>query len=109
MSATSPGGPPGTAPVGIAVVGCGTNSDEYLRNLTSFPDLNVLFCADLDLARAKDQAARYGVNASGTLAQALEDPGVELVVNLTLPVAHADVAADAVAAGEHVWNEKALT
>jgi len=99
----------GSGPLGIAVVGCGTISDEYLRNLTSFPDLNVLFCADLDLARAKDQAAKYGVGASGTLAQALEEPGVELVVNLTLPVAHADVAADAVAAGKHVWNEKPLT
>ena len=48
-------------PVGVAVVGCGTISDEYLRNLTSFPDLRVLFCADLDLERAKAQAARYGV------------------------------------------------
>ena len=35
-------------PVGVAVVGCGTISNEYLRNLTSFPDLRVLFCADLD-------------------------------------------------------------
>ena len=109
MSGTEPAVPTGTAPVGIAVVGCGTISDEYLRNLTSFPDLDVLFCADLDLTRAKDQAAKYGVGASGTLAQALEYPGVELVVNLTLPAAHAEVASAAVAAGLHVWNEKPLT
>ncbi len=44
-------------PLGVAVVGCGTISDEYLRNLTAFPDLRVLFCADLDLERAKAQAA----------------------------------------------------
>jgi len=50
-----------SAPAGVAVVGCGTISDEYLRNLTSFPDLQVLICADLDLERAKAQAARYGV------------------------------------------------
>ena len=96
-------------PLGVAVVGCGTISDEYLRNLTSFPDLNVLFCADLDLARAKDQAARYEVGGSGTLVQALEYPGVELVVNLTLPVTHAEVASAAITAGKHVWNEKPLT
>ena len=53
-------------PVGVAVVGCGTISDEYLRNLTSFPDLRVLFCADIDLERAKSQAARYGVPEPGT-------------------------------------------
>jgi predicted dehydrogenase len=91
------------------VVGCGTVSEEYLPNLTSFPDLNVLFCADLDLARAEDQAAKYGIGACGSLAQALEHPGVELVVNLTLPVAHAEVASAAIAAGKHVWNEKPLT
>lgn len=96
-------------PVGLAVVGCGTISDEYLRNLTSFPDVRVLFCADLDLRRAKGQAARYGVPGAGTVAEALEHPGVELVVNLTVPAAHAEVAAAAIAAGRHVWNEKPLT
>jgi predicted dehydrogenase len=98
-----------SGPLGVAVVGCGTVSDEYLPHMTSFPDLNVLFCADLDLPRAKDQAATYGVGACGTLEQALEYPGVELVVNLTLPVSHAEVAAAAISAGKHVWNEKPLT
>lgn len=99
----------GPAPLGVAVVGCGTISDEYLRNLTSFPDLQVLFCADIDLERAKGQAARYGIATAGTLPQALQHPGVELVVNLTVPAAHAEVAAAAIAAGKHVWNEKPLT
>ena len=75
----------------MAVVGCGTISDEYLRNLTSFPDLRVLFCADLDLERAKAQAARYGVPGVGSAAQAIAHPDVELVVNLTIPAAHAEV------------------
>ena len=57
-------------PVGVAVVGCGTISREYLRNLTSFPDLRVVFCADIDLERAKEQAVRYGVPEAGTVAQA---------------------------------------
>jgi predicted dehydrogenase len=98
-----------SGPLGVAVIGCGTVSHEYLPNLISFPDLNVLFCADLELDRAREQADRFGVGASGSLAQALEYPGVELVVNLTLPVSHAEVAAAAIAAGKHVWNEKPLT
>ncbi len=92
----------------MAVVGCGTISDEYLRNLTSFPDLRVLFCADLDLERAKAQAARYGVPGAGSAAQATAHPDVELVVNLTIPAAHAEVGLPAVAAGKSVWNEKPL-
>lgn len=95
-------------PVGVAVVGCGTISNEYLRNLTSFPDLRVLFCADLDIERAKAQADKYGVPAAGSTAQALDQPGVELVVNLTVPAAHTETATAAIAAGKSVWIEKPL-
>ena len=95
-------------PVGVAVAGCGTISNEYLRNLTSFPDLRVQFCADLDLERAKEQAAKYGVPEAGTAAQALRRPDVELVVNLTIPAAHAEVTSAALAAGKSVWTEKPL-
>jgi predicted dehydrogenase len=94
--------------VGVAVVGCGTISDEYLRNLTSFPDLRVLFCADLDIERAKTQAAKYGVPGAGAAAQAIEHPEVEIVVNLTIPAAHVEVSSAAVAAGKNVWVEKPL-
>ena len=45
-------------PIGVAVVGCGTISDEYLRNMTSFPDLNVVFCADMDVEPGQDQGGR---------------------------------------------------
>jgi predicted dehydrogenase len=96
-------------PFGVAVVGCGNISNQYLRNLTRFPDVKVLFCADIDASRAKSQAAAYGVPDSGTTEQALDHPDVELVVNLTVPAAHAEVANAAVAAGKHVWNEKPLT
>jgi predicted dehydrogenase len=98
----------GTGPVGVAIVGCGTISNEYLRNLTSFPDIRVLVCADLDLERAKAQADQYGVPASGGTAQALEHPDVEIVVNLTIPAAHVEVAGAALAAGKNVWLEKPL-
>jgi predicted dehydrogenase len=34
---------------------------------------------------------------------------VEIVVNLTIPAAHGEVASQVIAAGKHVWNEKPLT
>ncbi len=98
----------GAGPVGVAVVGCGTISQQYLDNLTSFPDLRVLFCADLDLERAKARAAEYGIGEAGTVAQALASPDVEIVVNLTIPAAHAEVISAALTAGKHVWTEKPL-
>ena len=102
-------GPAGASePFGVAVVGCGNISKQYLKNLATFPDVQVLFCADIDPGRAKAQAAAYGVPASGSPEQALEHPDVQLVVNLTIPAAHAEVASAAIAAGKHVWNEKPL-
>ncbi|MDP9867715.1 MULTISPECIES: Gfo/Idh/MocA family protein [Streptosporangium] len=95
-----------TGPVGVAVVGCGTISHQYLRNLTSFPDLRVVGCADLDVERARQVARQYGVPVAGAPAEVIAHPDVELVVNLTIPAAHAAVAAAAVAAGRHVYNEK---
>jgi predicted dehydrogenase len=95
-------------PVGVVVVGCGTISTEYLRNLTAFPDLRVLFCADLDIERAKARAAAFSVPGAGTTAEALAQPDAEIVVNLTVPAAHVAVSAAAVAAGKSVWVEKPL-
>jgi predicted dehydrogenase len=93
----------------IAVIGCGNISNQYLANLAKFPDVRVAIVADIDAGRAKSQAAAYDVPAWGSPAEALARPDVELVVNLTIPAAHADVSSAAIAAGKHVWSEKPLT
>jgi predicted dehydrogenase len=96
-------------PVGIGIIGAGNISSEYVENLAAFPDTNVLAIGDLvpEVARAK--AAEHGIAAAaGTPATVLGHPQVEIVVNLTIPAAHADVAEQALAAGRHVWNEKPL-
>ena len=92
--------------VGIAVIGCGNISDQYLGNLVRFPDVAVLACADLDRHRAANQASKYGVPHSGDLATVLAMPEVELIVNLTVPAVHASVALQAIRAGKHFYGEK---
>jgi len=39
----------------------------------------------------------------------LNHDGVQIVVNLTIPAAHAEVSSAILAAGKHVWTEKPLT
>ncbi|MBF4582594.1 Gfo/Idh/MocA family oxidoreductase [Curtobacterium sp. VKM Ac-2865] len=95
-----------TGPVGVGVIGAGVISDQYLGNLTVFPDVQVRCIADIDLERAAAQAEKWGVPASGTVAELLADDDIEIVVNLTIPAAHVEVALEAVAAGKHVWGEK---
>jgi predicted dehydrogenase len=96
-----------TAKVGI--IGCGNISGIYFENCRRFKNLEVVACADLDLERAKAQAEKYGVARVLTPEQLLADPEVEVVINLTIPSAHAAVALAAVEAGKHVYNEKPLT
>ena len=64
-------------PVGVGIVGAGVISGTYLENLTSFPDVRVLRVADLDTERAAARAAEYGVPASGTVAELLDDPDAD--------------------------------
>ena len=99
----------GSGPVGVGVIGAGTISHEYLANMMRFPDLDVRFVADRYPELAHRQADRFGVAASGTVEQALADDDVEIIVNLTIPSAHAEVASAALGAGKHVWNEKPIT
>ncbi len=95
-------------PVGVGVIGAGVISDAYLGNLTAFPDVRVLAVGDLDTDRAAAQAERHHVPRSGGVAAVLDDPDVEVVVNLTIPAAHVEVGLAALDAGKHVWTEKPL-
>lgn len=97
-----------SGPVGVGLIGAGNISDQYLTQLISYPDLAVCFVADLLPERARAQAAKYGVPAAGTVEELLARDDVEIAVNLTVPAAHAAVAAAALAAGKHVWTEKPL-
>ena len=96
------------SPAGVGVIGAGTISDTYLENLTSFADTEVLAIGDIAPEAAREKAAKYDVAAAGDVATVLDHPGVEFVVNLTIPAAHAEVATAVIRAGKHVWNEKPL-
>lgn len=97
-----------SGPVGVAVVGAGVISKQYLNNLTTFPDVVVHAVADIDTERAAAVAAEHGIAHHGDVATVLAMPEVELVVNLTVPAVHVDVDLTALAAGKHVYSEKPL-
>jgi len=98
----------GTHPVGVGLVGAGVISNQYLENLTAFPDVRVVIVGDIDTSRAEVQAAKYEIPEWGTGTAVLAHPDVEIVVNLTIPAAHAEVSSAALRAGKHVWSEKPL-
>ncbi len=95
-------------PVGVGLVGAGDVAGQYLDSLLSYPDVFVAGVADLDVERARRVAGARGIGFAGTVAGLLGRREVELVVNITVPAAHAEVAQAAIAAGRHVWGEKPL-
>lgn len=97
-----------TGRVGIGFIGAGMISEQYLENLTRFPDVEVVRIGDIDTARAAASAEKWGVRASGTGEEVLTDPDVEIVINLTLPATHVEVSTQALRAGKHVWSEKPI-
>ena len=94
--------------VGIGIVGCGSISDIYCQNCRAFEILDVRACADLIPERAKEKAAKYGIPKACSVKQLLADKDIEIVVNLTIPKAHGEVALAALEAGKSVYNEKPL-
>ena len=93
----------------IGIIGCGNISGIYLRADRVFEILDIVACADLIPERAKARAEEFEIPRACTTEQLLADPEIEIVVNLTNPDAHAEVAFQAVGAGKSVHNEKPLT
>jgi len=92
----------------IGIVGCGNISGIYLTNMPRFPHVEIVAVADLDEARAKAQAEKFGVPRALGVQELLADEEVDIVLNLTVPAAHGDVALAALRGGKSVYNEKPL-
>lgn len=95
-----------SGPVGVGIIGAGVISTQYLDNLTKAGDVAVRMIADLDVDRARARADEYEVAGAGTVDELLARDDIEIVLNLTIPAAHAPVATSCVEAGKHVWTEK---
>jgi len=90
----------------IGIIGVGNVSVQYLATLPGLPGVRVTAVADLDHERAR-QVATGGIRATSP-EELHEADDVDLVLNLTVPRAHAEVALRAIKAGKHVYNEKPL-
>ena len=96
-----------TERVVLGLIGCGNISDSYFNGAARSQRVRIKACADIRLEAAQAKAAQHGVLAL-TVEQLLADPEISIVINLTVPQAHAAVAQQVLAAGKHVYLEKPL-
>jgi len=94
-------------PIRIGVIGCGNIAQKaYFPQLLKFPGISLAACADLNADLARAQAAHFGIPRTLTPDALLADPDIDLVINLTIPQAHAAIDIAALENGKHVFSEK---
>jgi len=93
--------------VGIGIIGCGNISTSYLKAARHFPVLDIKAVADMRSAAAEKRGAEFGVPGM-RVDQLLKRDDIEIVINLTVPLAHTDVSLAVLNAGKHVHSEKPL-
>lgn len=94
--------------VRIGVIGCGAISGAYLGMAKNFPAVEMAAVADLEMDRARAKAKEFGIPRACSVEELLKDPSIQIVLNLTVPRAHAPVAMAALEAGMHTYCEKPL-
>jgi predicted dehydrogenase len=91
----------------VGIIGTGNIGPAYVKGCREFRNLEVVACADIDHERAVAFAQQYELKAL-TIQQLLDDPEIQIVINLTIPKVHADVSVAILEAGKHVHSEKPL-
>ncbi|HSK68454.1 MAG TPA: Gfo/Idh/MocA family oxidoreductase [Candidatus Limnocylindria bacterium] len=94
----------------VAFIGAGSISGIYLQNITQvFKGLEIAGVCDLIPERAEQAMAKYGLpHVYGDMFEAFNDPGVDIILNLTRPYQHYEVTRQALLHGKHVYTEKPL-
>lgn len=96
--------------VKIGVLGLGAISGIYLKNLTElFRETEIAGIYDLMPEKVAAAQSEYRIAKSySSMEEMLQDPEIEIILNLTRPCEHYDTTKAALLAGKHVYSEKPL-
>ncbi len=92
--------------VRIGVVGCGNISNQYFNHAKLYDFIEMAAVADLNNDVAKAKAAEHGITRVLSVDELMRDANIDIVLNLTIPVAHAEIALQAIENGKHTYSEK---
>ena len=91
----------------VGLIGCGHIAETYFRAHKYFNNFKIIKCADIIDSAAKKCASRYGIKAL-SVKGLLKDKEIEIILNLTIPKAHYEVAKQALLHNKHVYSEKPM-
>ena len=93
-------------PMRIGLIGTGRISDVYLRNCAGFGGLDIVSCGSLNMDESRAKAAEFNVPRVAEPDQIIADPEIDIILNLTIPAAHAKISMAALDGGKPVYSEK---
>src|SRR5437868_15160571 len=91
--------------IGVGVIGCGVISKAYMTAMKQFPQIELKAVADMRSAPAQERGREFGVPGM-RVDELLKRDDIEIVVNLTVPLAHTDVSLAVLNAGKHVHRSE---
>ncbi|MFG2803783.1 Gfo/Idh/MocA family protein [Streptomyces pseudovenezuelae] len=92
----------------ISIVGCGRISHKYMTHLSGFPQIEVSSCFDVNEEKASSISRAFNVPIASSLDESIQDPTVDVVVNLTPPIVHSEISEAGFDSKKHVYTEKPL-
>ncbi len=91
----------------VGIIGVGNIAPAYIRGCAPFDVIKIVACADILADRAQAFAAEHGI-AAYSVDDLLARADIDIVVNLTIPAAHAEISLKIIDAGKHAYSEKPL-
>ena len=70
----------------VGIVGCGNITEIYMTNIGKIRKLEVAAVADLVPERARRRRRSMASRESCTVEEMLDDPAIDIVLNLTIPL-----------------------
>jgi len=94
----------------VGLIGCGVISHHYLRFARNeYSDyFQITAVADILPERAEVRAKEYDIPKFGTPDIVYNDDSIDIVINLTVPMAHEEVSIKILESGKHLYTEKPL-
>ena len=91
----------------VGLVGCGHISETYFKGHEYFNNFQITKCADINMEVANKCAEVNNIEAC-SVDDIIKDKEVEIILNLTIPKAHYEIAKKSLENGKHIYSEKPM-
>ena len=91
----------------VGILGTGVISRTYAGDIKQFyKKLEIDACADINKDAASKLSSEYGIPRVLSVDEILNDPSIDIIINLTPPQFHVELSKKILNAGKHLFSEK---